>query len=135
MTLTSVLLGLFALALGAALGYLLARTRAAAEAATLQAELAASRKELELERGQAAVQLAQLDTRFRQLSSDILEDKSRRFTEQNRDNLEAILKPLRERLTGFENQVKQTYEYETRDRVALKEQIAQLQKLNQQVSS
>jgi DNA recombination protein RmuC len=135
MTLTSALLGFFALGLGAALGYLLARTRAAADSAALQAELASSRKELELERGHAAVQLAQLDTRFRQLSADILEDKSRRFTEQNRDNLEAILKPLRERLTGFENQVKQTYEYETRDRVALKEQIAQLQKLNQQVSS
>jgi len=135
MTLLSALLGLFALALGTVLGYLLARTRAAAEAAGLQAELAANRKELELERGNAAVQLAQLDTRFRQLSADILEDKSKRFTEQNRDNLEAILKPLRERLQGFETQVKQTYEYETRDRVALKEQIAQLQKLNQQVST
>ena len=80
MTLTSALLGFVALALGAALGYLLARSRAAAEAGALQAELASSRKELELERGHAAVQLAQLDTRFRQLSSDILEDKSKRFT-------------------------------------------------------
>jgi DNA recombination protein RmuC len=128
MTLTSALLGLFALALGAALGYLLARTRAAAEAAGLQAELASSRTALELERGQ-------LDARFRQLSQDVLEDKSKRFTEQNRQNMEGLLTPLRERLLGFENQVKQTYEYETRDRVALKEQIAQLQKLNQQVSS
>jgi DNA recombination protein RmuC len=128
MTLTSALLGLFALALGAALGYLLARTRAAAEAAGLQAELASSRTALELERGQ-------LDARFRQLSQDVLEDKSKRFTEQNRQNMEGLLTPLRERLLGFETQVKQTYEYETRDRVALKEQIAQLQKLNQQVSS
>ena len=135
MTLLSALLGLVALALGAALGYLFARTRAAAEAAGLQAELAASRKELELERSRATERLAQLDARFGQLSSEILEDKSKRFTEQNRENIEALLKPLRERLTGFENQVKQTYEYETRDRIALKEQIAQLHKLNQQVSS
>jgi DNA recombination protein RmuC len=135
MTLASVALGFVALALGAALGYLLARTRGAAEAARLQAELASARTALDLERGRAAGELAQLDTRFKQLSSDILEDKSKRFTEQNRDNLEALLKPLRERLVGFENQVKQTYEYETRDRVALAAQIAQLQKLNQQVSS
>lgn len=135
MTTTVLAIGLVALALGVALGYLYAQTRAAAEAAGLQAELAASRKELELERGRATERLAQLDTRFRQLSAEILEDKSKRFTEQNRDNLEALLKPLRERLTGFENQVKQTYEYETRDRVALAAQIAQLQKLNQQVSS
>lgn len=128
MTAVSILLGLVALALGAALGYLLARTRAAPETARLQAELASSRTALELERGQ-------LDARFRQLSQDVLEDKSKRFTEQNRENIEGLLKPLRERLTGFENQVKQTYEYETRDRIALKEQIAQLQKLNQQVST
>src|SRR5689334_16096826 len=135
MTALAISLALAAFALGAAIGYLLARTRAAPEAARLQAELAASRMGLEQERGRAADQLAQLDTRFRQLSAEILEDKSKRFTEQNRDNLEALLKPLRERLQGFENQVKQTYEYETRDRVALAAQIAQLHKLNQQVSS
>jgi DNA recombination protein RmuC len=131
----SVVTVLLALALGAALGYLFARTRAAAEAARLQAELASARTALDLERSRGAEQLAQLEARFRQLSADILEDKSRRFTEQNRDNIEALLKPLRERLAGFENQVKQTYEYETRDRVALAAQIAQLHKLNQQVSS
>ena len=135
MSLTSALLGFVALALGAALGYLLARTRAAAADARLQAELASARTALDLERSRGTEQLAQLEARFRQLSSDILEDKSKRFTEQNRDNLEALLKPLRERLAGFENQVKQTYEYETRDRVALAAQIAQLHKLNQQVSS
>ncbi|MGQ0586404.1 MAG: DNA recombination protein RmuC [Gammaproteobacteria bacterium] len=135
MTAIWLFLAFAALALGAALGYLFARTRAAPESARLQAELASSRTALEQERGRAADQLGQLDARFRQLSSDILEDKSKRFTEQNRENLEGLLRPLRERLTGFENQVKQTYEYETRDRIALKEQIAQLQKLNQQVSS
>ena len=131
MTAIALWLAFAALALGAALGYLLARTRAAPEAARLQAEVAASRKELELERSRGTDQ----EMRFRQLSTDILEDKSKRFTEQNRDNIEALLAPLRERLKGFESQVKQTYEYETRDRIALKEQIVQLQKLNQQVSS
>jgi DNA recombination protein RmuC len=124
-----------ALALGTALGHFHARAQAAAEQALLRAELAKAQTALELERGRAAEQLVQLETRFRQLSQDILEDKSRRFTDQNRESLETLLKPLRERLQGFETQVKQTYEYETRDRVALKEQIAQLQKLNQQVSS
>lgn len=131
----AVVLGLVALALGGALGYLLARARAVAEASLLQAELASARTALELERGRAAGEVAQLEVRFRQLSAEILEDKSKRFTEQNRDQIEGLLRPLRERLAGFETQVKQTYEYETRDRVALKEQIAQLQKLNQQVSS
>jgi DNA recombination protein RmuC len=77
----------------------------------------------------------QLTLAFKQLSSEILEDKSKRFAQQNQLNLDALLKPLGERIAGFEQQVKQTYDTETRDRVALKEQIAQLQRLNQQVSS
>ncbi len=76
-----------------------------------------------------------LESHFKQLSQDILDDKSRRFTEQNQQNIEAILKPLRERIGTFEQQVRQSYELETRDRVALKEQITQLQSLNQKVST
>lgn len=135
MTALALTLGLVGLVLGAAVGYLYARARSGAETARLQADVASTRTALELERGRASEQLSQLESRFRQLSADILEDKSKRFTEQNRDQIEGLLKPLRERLAGFETQVKQTYEYETRDRIALKEQIAQLQKLNQQVSS
>lgn len=135
MTALALTLGLAGLVLGAAVGYLYARARSGAETARLQADVASTRTALELERGRASEQLSQLESRFRQLSADILEDKSKRFTEQNRDQIEGLLKPLRERLAGFETQVKQTYEYETRDRIALKEQIAQLQKLNQQVSS
>jgi DNA recombination protein RmuC len=77
----------------------------------------------------------EMTLRFKQLSQEILEDKSRRFTEQNQLNIEQVLKPLREKIAGFELQVKQSYELETRDRVALKEQIAQLARLNQQVSA
>jgi len=135
MTTATLFILLAALLVGAALGYFFARARAAVESAQMQGELAASQKALELERQHAAQELEQLDVRFRHLSQEILEDKSRRFTEQNREGLEQVLKPLRDKLQGFEAQVKQTYEYETRDRVALKEQIAQLQKLNLQVSS
>lgn len=76
-----------------------------------------------------------LESHFKQLSQDVLEEKSKRFTEQNQHNIEAILKPLRERIGGFEELVKDSYNRETRDRVALKEQIAQLQSLNQKVSA
>lgn len=76
-----------------------------------------------------------LESHFKQLSQDVLEEKSKRFTEQNQHNIEAILKPLRERIGGFEELVKDSYNRETRDRVALKEQITQLQTLNQKVST
>ena len=110
--------------------------------AALQAQLASAQMALQKEREAAADKLKLLEQtrdemtlRFKQLSQEILEDKSKRFTEQNQQNLEQVLKPLREKIGSFEAQVKATYEHETRDRVALKEQIAQLQKLNQQVSA
>jgi DNA recombination protein RmuC len=110
--------------------------------AAAQSERAVLRATLEQERAGGADKLRllqqageEMTLRFKQLSQEILEDKSRRFTEQNQLNLEQVLKPLREKIAGFEQQVKQTYEMETRDRVALKEQIAQLARLNQQVSA
>lgn len=76
----------------------------------------------------------EMSLRFKQLSQEILEDKAKRFTEQNQLNLEQILKPLREKISGFEQQVKETYEKENRVRIELVQQITHLQKLNQQVS-
>jgi len=113
--------------------------QARSQLASAESERAVLRATLEQERAAAADKLQQagdeMSLRFRQLSQEILEDKSRRFTEQNQHNLEQVLKPLREKIAGFEQQVKQTYDNETRDRVALKEQIAQLARLNQQVSA
>ncbi|MFI4979403.1 MAG: DNA recombination protein RmuC, partial [Nevskiales bacterium] len=113
-----------------------------AQLAAAQSEGAVLRITLDKEREAAADKLKllqqtgeEMTLRFKQLSQEILEDKSRRFTEQNQLNIEQILKPLREKIAGFEQQVKQSYELETRDRVALKEQIAQLARLNQQVSA
>lgn len=134
--------------IAAVLTFLLLRVRearlaaaTAGELARLHAELAAARTAFDTERAAGVERLGfleqtreELSARFRQLSQDILEEKSQRFAEQNQSNLDAILKPLRERIGTFEQQVKQTYEYETRDRRDLLNQIKELQKLNQQVS-
>jgi DNA recombination protein RmuC len=110
--------------------------------ATAQSQAAVLKTTLDKEREAAADRLQalqqareEMSLRFEKLSQDILEDKSRRFAEQNQQNLEQVLKPLREKIAGFEQQVKQAYEQETRDRVALKEQIVQLTSLNQQISA
>ncbi|MBX6421096.1 MAG: DNA recombination protein RmuC [Nevskia sp.] len=108
--------------------------RLRAQASADRAQLAAAETALQKEREKAAEQLQLLDARFKQLSQEILEEKSRRFTEQNRENIEQILKPLREKLGDFEKQVKEAYDKETRDRVALFQQIRSLQDLNQKVA-
>lgn len=76
----------------------------------------------------------QLTLQFKQLAQEILEDKSKRFTEQNRGQIEGLLLPLREQLKGFEQKIHETYDKETRDRLALHHEIRLLKDLNQQMS-
>lgn len=107
----------------------------------LQAELASARTELQEQRRSADEKLQllteareALTVQFKQLSNEILEEKSKRFSEQNRDGLQQILEPLAQRIGRFEKQVAQAYDNENRDRATLVEQIRNLQSLNQQVA-
>lgn len=76
----------------------------------------------------------QLKNEFQNLAHGILEDKSKRFTEQNKNNLEGMLNPLREQIKDFEKKVHDVYEKESRDRLSLTQEILQLKTLNQQMS-
>lgn len=76
----------------------------------------------------------QLSTRFKMLASEILEDKTKRFTEQNQTNLNQLLEPLKTKLTEFQGKVEEVYVNEGKDRSALSEQVKQLLALNNQLS-
>ncbi len=71
---------------------------------------------------------------FKNLANEILEEKSQKFTQQNRTNLDEILKPLGEKIKDFEKKVEDTYDKESKLRFSLKEEIKRLEELNQQVS-
>jgi DNA recombination protein RmuC len=71
-----------------------------------------------------------LSDQFRNLANDILEEKSKRFAEQNQQNLDTLLKPLQEKLTDFRKQVDDTYQSEARERFALKQEVEKLAGLN-----
>ncbi|MFM1869541.1 MAG: hypothetical protein RLY99_285 [Pseudomonadota bacterium] len=97
--------------------------------------------ELEAERRQSADKLstlqqsaqeakAALSDQFKNLANEILEEKSRRFAEQNQQNLDTLLKPLQEKLTDFRKQVDETYQSESRERFALKQEVEKLAGLN-----
>ena len=76
-----------------------------------------------------------LGDQFQNLANTILEEKSRRFTEQNRDHLSQLLTPLNERIHGFSELVQQTYEKEARERLTLENELKRLQTLNTQLHS
>ncbi len=84
------------------------------------------------------LELEKLEERFKKefenLASRILEDKSRKFTEQNKENLDTILTPLKERIADFEKKVNDVYLNETKERAQLAEQLKFLHELNKQMS-
>jgi DNA recombination protein RmuC len=75
-----------------------------------------------------------LTSQFKNLANEILEDKSKRFTEQNVANLDALLKPLQTKLSEFKEQVNASYGNEARERFALKGEIERLANLNLRMS-
>ncbi|MBK9671585.1 MAG: DNA recombination protein RmuC [Bacteroidetes bacterium] len=73
-------------------------------------------------------------SQFENIASKILEDKSVRFTEQNKINLDIILNPLKEKIKTFEEKVDKAYKEESAERITLKAEIKNLVELNKQVS-
>lgn len=73
-------------------------------------------------------------TEFENIANKILEEKSIKFTAQNKENINTVLSPLSEKLKSFETKVQDTYEKGLRERSQLKEQIVQLSELNQTLS-
>lgn len=76
----------------------------------------------------------QLSAQFLNVANQILEDKSQRFTQQNQENLGAMLLPLHERIREFQQQVSTTYDVESKERLTLKNEIERLAKLNSKIS-
>ncbi|KUO64525.1 MAG: DNA polymerase V [Lutibacter sp. BRH_c52] len=71
---------------------------------------------------------------FEILASKILEEKSVKFTEQNKENLKNILSPLQEKIQTFERKVEDTHKESIDYHAALRQQILGLKDLNLQMS-
>ena len=67
---------------------------------------------------------------FKNLANEILEEKTRKFTEQNKSNLSDILGPLKEKITDFEKKVDQSNKESIDRNAALRQQITSLKELN-----
>lgn len=111
------------------------------ENSILQAKLAELETRLEDERQSTAEKLAllqeareQLKMEFQNVANKIFEDKSQKFTEQNRENIEGVLKPMREQLLEFKKKVEDVYDKESKDRVSLLNEIMHLKSLNERIS-
>ncbi|MDH3390424.1 MAG: DNA recombination protein RmuC [Desulfobulbaceae bacterium] len=76
----------------------------------------------------------QLKLEFQNVANKIFEDKSQKFTEQNKENIEGVLKPMREQLVDFKKKVEDVYDKESKDRISLLTEIIHLKSLNERIS-
>jgi DNA recombination protein RmuC len=107
----------------------------------LNAELTRKNTEYENLQQRDAERDAELEKRQEQLRKDfellankILEEKSNKFTEQNKENIKNILNPLQEKIKNFEEKVDLTQKESISMHSALKEQLLGLKDLNQQMT-
>ena len=77
---------------------------------------------------------AQLRKDFELLATRILDEKSEKFTLQNKENIKNILNPLQEKIKTFEEKVDLTQKESISMHSALKEQLLGLKDLNQQMT-
>lgn len=76
-----------------------------------------------------------LKERFENLANKILEEKTQKFTETNRTNLDIILNPLKEQIAKFEEKVEKTYTTEAKERHSLKDEVKSLVELNTKLNT
>ncbi|PRP66763.1 DNA recombination protein RmuC [Nonlabens agnitus] len=71
---------------------------------------------------------------FENLANKILDEKSTKFTTQNKLNIEQILNPLQEKIKSFEKRVEDTHKDTIDRQSSLRQQIIGLKELNEQMS-
>ena len=81
-----------------------------------------------------AKQQEQLRKDFELMATKILDEKSEKFTLQNKENIKQILNPLQEKIQTFEKKVEDTQKESISMHSALKEQLLGLKDLNQQMT-
>lgn len=76
----------------------------------------------------------QMRMQFSKLANEIFEQKSKVHAEQNRLQLDTILKPFKEQVNSFGKKIEENYITESKERHLLKNQIDQLRSLNEKLS-
>ncbi len=103
------------------------------EKARLETRLATIQETLEQERKQSAEKLALLQgaretmtKEFKLLAGAVMAEHGEAFSKQNKEQIDVVLAPLREKLTEFQAVVANTHTESAKERATLAEQIRQL---------
>jgi len=99
-------------------------------------EFELQKKELELQKKKEVEQLQETARlQFENIANKLFEEKSTRFSETNKLNMETLLNPLKEDINTFKKRVDETYLEETKQRTSLEERIKLLVEQTSKVSN
>lgn len=104
------------------------------EIADYQAKIRYQQQQQEAHKQELEGMGEQLRKDFQLLATSILEEKTKKFTQLNADNLKSILDPLHLHIKEFKSKVEETYDKESKERFSLGEKIKDLVELNQRIS-
>ena len=95
-----------------------------------ETDLATAAQALKHAKEDAEKQAELLTAQFRALSAEMLEKQGNTLKSQNKEQIEGLLKPLREKIVDFERGLTDRHTQASEQNASLKEQLSQLGKLN-----
>jgi len=104
------------------------------ENATLKSEGLGLQRRMEEQKGELEKLNERMTLQFKNLANEILEEKTKKFTDQNKTSMGELLNPLREKLGEFEKKVEESNKENVRMNSSLGEQLKNLKELNQQIT-
>ena len=72
---------------------------------------------------------------FEKIANKLFEEKTSKFTETNKLNIETLLNPLKEDINKFKTKVEETYDKESKERFSLEKVVKELQEQTNKVSA
>lgn len=112
-------------------GRLAAADKDLVELRTVHAEKMAAYKEVQQSFEQTR---QQLKTEFQNLANQILDEKGRTFVQNSQTSLEALLKPFREQVEGFQRRVNQVHDETVKDNASLGAEIKRVLEIGLKMS-
>ncbi len=102
--------------------------------AIYKSRLEAMQEKLDTQKTEMQQMREELNKEFKLMANEILEEKTKSFSESNAEKIGSILNPLKEKIQLFEKKVEETYNTETREKAALRKELEQIISINRQMS-
>ncbi len=101
--------------------------------ATMKARLEAGEEKLIVQKKELEEFTGVFRNEFHLLANGILDEKTRKFTQVNEENMKGLLDPLKVHLKEFKQKVEETYDKESKERFSLEKELKVLVELNKQL--